>query len=99
MSNFPESIMSILNNVLIQFKFLGRMGIIYQAIIRSHVVKDTGKVPTDPWSAKDEIEAEVYLKEVKENCLETHHELYVDAMNRRNLHIMNYPIHPKVCTV
>ena len=75
------------------------MGIIYQTIIRSHVVKDLGLVPTEPWSAKGGIEMEEYLKAVKENCLETHHEIYVDAMNRRNLHIMNYPIHPKVCMV
>ena len=85
--------------MLTQFNFLGRMGIIYQTIIRSHVVKDTGLVPSEPWSAKGGIEMEAYLKDVKENCLETHHEIYVDAMNRRNLHIMNYPIHPKVFNV
>ena len=88
-----------LNDVLTQFNFLGRMGIIYQTIIRSHIVKDTGSVPTEPWSAKGGIEADAYLKMVKGNCLETHHEIYIDAMNRRNLHIMNYPIHPKVCCV
>jgi len=39
------------------------------------------------------------LKNVKNNCLETHHEIYIDAQNKRNLHIMNYPIHPKAHSV
>jgi len=71
------------------------MGIIYQTIIRSHIVKDIGSIPEEPWTENSNISAAAYLKDVKKNCLETHHEIYIDAISRRNLHIMNYPIHPK----
>ena len=75
------------------------MGIIYQTIIRSHIVKDIELVPIEPWTENSPISAEAYLKDVKNNCLETHHEIYIDAQNKRNLHIMNYPIHPKAHSV
>jgi len=75
------------------------MGIIYQTIIRSHILKDIESVPTEPWTENSPILAAKYLKDVKNNCLETHHEIYIDAQNKRNLHIMNYPIHPKAHSV
>ena len=75
------------------------MGIIYQTIIRSHIVKDIELVPIEPWTENSPILAAKYLKNVKNNCLETHHEIYIDAQNKRNLHIMNYPIHPKAHSV
>jgi len=75
------------------------MGIIYQTIIRSHILKDIEKVPIEPWTENSPIVAAKYLKNVKNNCLETHHEIYIDAQNKRNLHIMNYPIHPKAHSV
>jgi len=75
------------------------MGIIYQTIIRSHIVKDIELVPIEPWTENSPISAEAYLKDVKKNCLETHHEIHIDAQNKRNLHIMNYPIHPKAHSV
>jgi len=75
------------------------MGIIYQTIIRSHIVKDIDLVPIEPWTENSPILAAKYLKNVKNNCLETHHEIYIDAQNKRNLHIMNYPIHPKAHSV
>jgi len=75
------------------------MGIIYQTIIRSHILKDIGLVPIEPWTENSPILAAKYLKNVKNNCLETHHEIYIDAQNKRNLHIMNYPIHPKAHSV
>merc|ERR1740129_51247 len=73
----------------------GLMGIIYQTIIRSHIIKDIESVPGEPWTENSTILAAKYLKDVKNNCLETHHEIYIDAQNKRNLHIMNYPIPPK----
>merc|ERR1739838_539474 len=51
------------------------------------------------WTENSPILAAKYLKNVKNNCLETHHEIYIDAQNKRNLHIMNYPIHPKAHSV
>ena len=75
------------------------MGIIYQTIIRSHILKDIELVPIEPWTENSPILAAKYLKNVKNNCLETHHEIYIDAQNKRNLHIMNYPIHPKAHSV
>ena len=75
------------------------MGIIYQTIIRSHILKDIESVPIEPWTENSPILAAKYLKNVKNNCLETHHEIYIDAQNKRNLHIMNYPIHPKAHSV
>jgi len=75
------------------------MGIIYQTIIRSHIIKDIESVPNEPWTENSPILAAKYLKNVKNNCLETHHEIYIDAQNKRNLHIMNYPIHPKAHSV
>jgi hypothetical protein len=75
------------------------MGIIYQTIIRSHIIKDIESVPGEPWTENSPILAAKYLKDVKNNCLETHHEIYIDAQNKRNLHIMNYPIHPKAHSV
>lgn len=75
------------------------MGIIYQTIIRSHIVKNIELVPIEPWTENSPISAEAYLEDVKKNCLETHHEIYIDAQNKRNLHIMNYPIHPKAHSV
>merc|ERR1740129_2691484 len=77
----------------------GLMGIIYQTIIRSHIIKDIGSVPGEPWTENSPTLAAKYLKDVKNNCLETHHEIYIDAQNKRNLHIMNYPIHPKAHSV
>ena len=56
-------------------------------------------VPIEPWTKNSPILAAKYLKNVKNNCLETHHEIYIDAQNKRNLHIMNYPIHPKAHSV
>jgi len=75
------------------------MGIIYQTIIRSHILKDIELVPIEPWTENSPILPAKYLKNVKNNCLETHHEIYIDAQNKRNLHIMNYPIHPKAHSV
>ena len=75
------------------------MGIIYQTIIRSHIIKDIESVPGEPWTENSPILAAKYLKDVKNNCLETHHEIYIDAQNKRNLHIINYPIHPKAHSV
>jgi len=75
------------------------MGIIYQTIIRSHIIKDIESVPGEPWTENSPILAAKYLKDVKNNCLETHHEIYIDAQNKRNLHIMNYPIHPEAHSV
>merc|ERR1740129_995215 len=77
----------------------GLMGIIYQTIIRSHIIKDIESVPGEPWTENSPILAAKYLKDVKNNCLETHHEIYIDAQNKRNLHIMNYPIHPEAHSV
>merc|ERR1739838_1206784 len=51
------------------------------------------------WTENSPILPAKYLKNVKNNCLETHHEIYIDAQNKRNLHIMNYPIHPKAHSV
>jgi len=75
------------------------MGIIYQTIIRSHIIKDIESVPGEPWTENSPILAAKYLKDVKNNCLETHHEIYIDAQNKRNLHIINYPIHPEAHSV
>jgi len=75
------------------------MGIIYQTIIRSHILKDIQLVPIEPWTENSAILPAKYLKNVKNNCLETHHEIYIDAQNKRNLHIMNYPIHSKAHSV
>ena len=75
------------------------MGIIYQTIIRSHILKDIELVPIEPWTENSPILPAKYLKNVKNNCLETHHEIYIDAQNKRNLHIMNYPIHTKAHSV
>merc|ERR1740129_7568 len=77
----------------------GLMGIIYQTIIRSHIIKDIESVPGEPWTENGPILAAKYFKDVKNNCLETHHEIYIDAQNKRNLHIINYPIHPEAQSV
>ena len=72
------------------------MGIIYETIIRSHTVKDTKALPIVPWTRNSGTSQEAYLAEAKRNCLETSNEIYVNAVCKRGLHIMNYPINHKV---
>ena len=72
------------------------MGIIYETIIRSHTVKDTKALPIVPWTRNSGTSQEAYLAEAKRNCKETSNEIYVNAVCKRGLHIMNYPINHKV---
>ena len=74
------------------------MGIIYETIIRSHIVKDTKDIPTVPWTRNTGTSQAAYLAEAKRNCLETSNEIYINAVCKRGLHIMNYPINHKVNT-
>jgi hypothetical protein len=72
------------------------MGIIYETIIRSHTVKNTNDIPIVPWTRNSGTSQTAYLAEAKINCLETSNEIYINAVCKRGLHIMNYPIDHKV---
>ena len=72
------------------------MGIIYETIIRSHTVKDTKALPLVPWTRNSGTSQAAYLANAKRNCLETNNEIYINAICKRGLHIMNYPINHKV---
>ena len=72
------------------------MGIIYETIIRSHTVKDTKALPLVPWTRNSGTSQAAYLANAKRNCLETKNEIYINAICKRGLHIMNYPINQKV---
>jgi hypothetical protein len=72
------------------------MGIIYETIIRSHTVKDTSAIHIEPWTGNSGTSQASYLAKVKRNCLATCNEIYINAICKRGLHIMNYPINPKV---
>ena len=72
------------------------MGIIYETIIRSHTVKDTKAIPLVPWTRNSGTSQAAYLANAKRNCLETKNEIYINAICKRGLHIMNYPINHKV---
>lgn len=78
------------------------MGIIYQVLIRCIKVKDLEDVDTKPFPEKDfdhnnpyipsEWDNE-YLNKAKENSVQKFNEIYINGYDKRDLAIINYPIH------
>lgn len=79
------------------------MGIIYQVLLRNLKVKDLGQVDLEPFPLKGHHEStpfdKAYLEKAQNNCLEKFNEIFIDAYNKRDLIVGNYPIHPEANVV